>query len=79
MDIAYEMDQELEGIASCVDIVGGGGRVDLELLQRRRHVENGIDVILTTVHVLEHAVVWGVITNRVDKVLRSCPPGERKW
>lgn len=78
MDITDEMDKELEGIASSLDIVRRGGRVQLELLQRRRHVEDGIDDILTTVRELEQAVVWRVITRRVDKVLRSCPPVEKR-
>lgn len=78
MNIAHEMNQKLEGFVLSLNIFSRSRGVQLKLFQGRSHVENGIDIVCTSIDISKDTILGRVIAHGVDKVLGSGPAMEKE-
>lgn len=68
MNITHEMHKELQCLLPRLLISHARRGRQLELLHRRSRVENRIHIILTTIDIVEHALLRRVIVGWIDKM-----------
>jgi hypothetical protein len=73
VDVSQKVDKESQSVLTAGLLLRSGWFNDLVLLKLGCHVENTIDDVLSTIHVLEFACIWWIVSWCVDVMNNRCP------
>lgn len=68
VDITHEVNNELQGLLTGLDVSRAGGGGGLETLKSGGHVVERIHVVLTIKDIVSSATLWRVVTDGVEEV-----------